>query len=219
MGIIYYIYLLFIIIFLSILLRNSTKISGIKVRLYVQISLGIFFLRYIILMLFRISRGTSHLYVLRPIVFINALGIIMLSLMYIYIFLKKNTMDFKYVYCFALAFLGAYFTLIKFIVCPIIYDINFGYVLDQTNANSIVYFSYLCTISFFLIVSLLFIDRKNIDTKNIFIFVSILVCVIIENILFISNVRILPYVMISDMLFLVLLYYVIKRLIKSAKVN
>ena len=215
MGIIYYIYLLFIIIFLLNLLKNSDKISGIKVKVYIKISLLIFFIRYITLMFFRICNSTRYLYMLKLTIFINALGIIMLTIMFIYVFLKKNNINFKYNYCLALSFTGAYFTLIKFVNVKIIYNVNFGYVISEISNYFKVSFAYLFSISLLLIISILFLDKKNAETKNIVVLVLILAFIIFENILFMCGIRILPYVMISDLPCLIFLKYVIKKLPKS----
>ena len=215
MGIIYYIYLLFIIIFLCILLKNSTKISTIKAIIYIEISFCLFFMRYITLLFFRISHGTRYLYVLKPAIFINNLGIICLSIMFIYVFFKKNNIDFKYNYCFALAFSGGYFTLIKYIVIKVIYDVNFGYIVNEMSNYDNVSFAYLLCLSVFLLISVMYFDKKNAETKNIIIFILIIAFTMLENILFICGIKIMPYVMVSDVPFLIFSSYLIKRLSKN----
>ncbi|WP_297638123.1 hypothetical protein [uncultured Clostridium sp.] len=93
-------------------------------------------------------------------------------------------------------------------------DINFGYII-QLKYGEFITSIIVLMLAVFLIISVIFIDKPNIDKKGIGSLILILVIVLIENILILIKCSVLPYMIISEVIFLIVIEKAIKNFGKT----
>ena len=82
-------------------------------------------------------------------------------------------------------------------------DINFGYIM-QLKYGEFITAIIVIILGLFLVFSVIFIDKPNINKKGICSLILILIVILVENILILMKFSILPYTIISEFIFLII---------------
>lgn len=200
MDIAYYILLLLIFFLcLNIIIKNK-KYSPKKIKVYICVAIIILSLRYIGLLMLCIARSSEGLSMIKLIIYSSYLAIPLITLAFIYVFLRFDNKEFKYIY-----FIGAIITVIyilnmSFIDIRLNYNQQFGYMI--TVENPLVFImEYFVILGLLLLYSIYYIDKPNSNKKGIWGIILYLSICIIDNIIFISGIHCFPVTIISDCFF------------------
>ena len=210
MNLAYYIFLLLIIFLLVLIIRKNEKLSPIKIKVYLFIVLILFSFRYIGLFLLSIVNGGVYIYYFKSILYLNHLAIPLIVLQLSYVYLRWNKLGFKINYIIAIVFGLIYFIGMFFINGRVIFDVKYGYIINIQNDRSLFLVS-LGIVGALLIFCVNFFDKPNNDRRGMCYLVIALVAVIIENVMYLGGIRVFPYPIIGDGIFLLLLNLCINK--------
>ncbi len=214
MSFIYYTVLIFILFFVLSLLKKNEENSPKKLRIYFRISLFLFLIRYLTLLLICLLKNVERVYIFKNLVYLNYLVIPLVVLALFFIYLRFEKISFNIVYI-ASGIVGVlYLIFMKFSSGIVRLDINFGYII-QLKYGEFITSIIVLMLAVFLIISVIFIDKPNIDKKGIGSLILILVIVLIENILILIKCSVLPYMIISEVIFLIVIEKAIKNFGKT----
>lgn len=196
------------------LLKKNEENSPKKLRIYFRISLFLFLIRYLTLLLICLLKNVERVYIFKNLVYLNYLVIPLVVLALFFIYLRFEKISFNIVYI-ASGIVGVlYLIFMKFSSGIVRLDINFGYII-QLKYGEFITSIIVLMLAVFLIISVIFIDKPNIDKKGIGSLILILVIVLIENILILIKCSVLPYMIISEVIFLIVIEKAIKNFGKT----
>lgn len=196
------------------LLKKNEENSPKKLRIYFRISLFLFLIRYLTLLLICLLKNVERVYIFKNLVYLNYLVIPLVVFALFFIYLRFEKISFNIVYI-ASGIVGVLYLIFMKLSSGIVrLDINFGYII-QLKYGEFITSIIVLMLAVFLIISVIFIDKPNIDKKGIGSLILILVIVLIENILILIKCSVLPYMIISEVIFLIVIEKAIKNFGKT----
>lgn len=204
MNLVYYIFLLLIIFLLSSLIIKNKKLSPKKIKIYMFIVILLFLFRYMGLFLLCIIKSGAYISSLKSLLYLNHLAIPLIVLALDYVFLRWDKLRFSVNYFIAIILSLLYIIGMYFIKARVIFNINYGYIINVKN-ETVLYLLSLIIVGILLIYSIYFIDKPNNNKKGMIYVILALFMVIMENIIYIGGIRIFPYPIIGDGIFLILM--------------
>lgn len=203
MSFIYYAVLIFILFFILNLLKVNEENSPKKLKLYFRVALSLFLIRYLTLLLICLLKNVEKVYLLKNLVYLNYLVIPLVVFALFFIYLRFSNISFNVVYIASTMVACLYVGFMFFSSGVVNLDINFGYVI-QLKYGEFITSIIVLMLAVFLIISAIFIDKPNINKKGIGSLILILIVVLLENILILIKCSILPYTIISEVIFLII---------------
>lgn len=204
MNLVYYFFLLLIIFLLYLLMRKNQKLSPKRIKIYMLIVIILFLLRYIGLFLLCIIKSGVYIYLLKSLLYLNHLAIPLIVLALDYVFLRWDNLRFSINY-FISIILGILYAIGMYLVeVKVTFNINYGYIINVKN-QTLLYLISLIIVGILLIFSIYFIDKPNNNKKGMIYVILALLIVIIENIIYLGGLRLFPYPIIGDGIFLILM--------------
>lgn len=211
-----YIVIVFIIFILMIQALYISKFSPNKIKVAAIIVIMIMLLRDISLMVLSLAHNIKHLYLLKSIFFLNFISIPLLALIVIYIFIRKDNINFSYIFIIAIVLAGLYGIMIY--KCPAIVQINeiYGYTIIFAKD---LYLYWICVTvnTVILFVTIALSKNKNINKLGISMIICASFITIIELILWIIGIRILPENVVGDMLWSIIIVYALSKIRKKGR--
>ena len=200
MDIAYYILLLLIFFLcLNIIIKNK-KYSPRKIKVYINVAIIILSLRYVGLFMLCIARSSEGLSMIKWIIYSSYLAIPLITLAFIYAFLRFDNKEFKYIYFIGAIITIIYFFNMSFIDISLSYNQQFGYMITIDNPL-VPIMEYLVILGFLLLYLIYYIDKPNTNKKGVWGIILYLSICIIDNIIFISGIQYFPKTIISDCIF------------------
>lgn len=200
MDIAYYILLLLIFFLcLNIIIKNK-KYSPRKIKVYIYVAIIILSLRYVGLLMLCIARSSEGLSMIKWIIYSSYLAIPLITLAFIYAFLRFDNKEFKYIYFIGAIITIIYFFNMSFIDISLSYNQQFGYMITIDNPL-VPIMEYLVILGFLLLYLIYYIDKPNTNKKGVWGIILYLSICIIDNIIFISGIQYFPKTIISDCIF------------------
>ena len=202
----HYLILLFIIIFLLRILTKIRTSCPRKLKIYMLIS-SIFALISFVSQ-FYIALGNNQQFIIyfKSLIYLDNLATILFSILILYILLRKEKLEFNFAYVllfiFSLTYIG-YMYLVKAYV-KVDNDYGFMVVLTSDFIYRITYVLIMLILSSSIII---FLDYKYAVRVPLVLLLSVTIGVILENILYLSNIRVFTYPIISELLVILLLNY------------
>lgn len=216
MNFAYYLFLL-LIIFLSIfIMKKNLEVSPRKIKIYLTIVITLFLLRHIALFLLCVLENSTTIYYLKSIIFLNHLSIPLMIFAITYVYLRSENLKFGGSYIIAIITFGIYVFIMETSKVTVQVSYLYGFILGIDQETILFLFS-LILLGALLILNVLSLDKPFANKKGIwFIIISILI-VMIEDIIILGGIKIFPYSVIGDMIFLVIMNFVLSSFKVSSK--
>lgn len=209
MNFAYYLFLL-LIIFLSIsIIKRNLEVSPKKIKIYLTIVITLFLLRHIALLFLCILKNSTIIYYLKPIVFLNSITIPLMVLAITYVYLRSESLKFGGAYIIAAVVAAIYYCIIQISKQTVQVNHLYGFIIKIDHETMLFLFS-LILLGILLILNVILLDRPFVNKRGIwFIIVSILV-VMIEDVVILGGIKLFPYSVIGDLIFLLIMNIVLK---------
>ncbi|WML36656.1 hypothetical protein [Clostridium sp. OS1-26] len=209
-----YILIVFIIFVLMIEALYISKFSPNKVKAAAIIVIMTMLLRDISLIILSLAHNIKHLYLLKPIFFLNFISIPLLALIALYIFIRRDNINFSYIFIIAAILVGLYGIMI--FKCPTLVQANeiYGYTMILTK-DLYLYWSYVTLNTIILFLTIALSKNRNINKLGISMIIFAALITIIEIILWIIGIKILPENVIGDMLWSATIVYALSKVRKK----
>ena len=208
MNFAYYLFLL-LIIFLSIfIMKKNLEVSPKKIKIYLTIVITLFLLRHIALFFLCILDNSTIIYYLKPIIFLDHISIPLMILAVTYVYLRAETLKFggSYIIAFLAGIIYVFIMETSKVTVQVSY--LYGFILGIDKEVSLFLFS-LISLGVLLILNIILLDKPFANKKGIrFIIISILI-VMTEEIIMLGGIRVFPYSVIGDLIFLILMNLVL----------
>lgn len=216
MNFAYYLFLL-LIIFLSIfIMKKNFEVSPKKIKIYLTIVITLFLLRHIALFLLCVLENSTIIYYLKSIIFLNHLSIPLMIFAITYVYLRSENLKFGGSYIIAIITFGIYVFIMETSKVTVQVSYLYGFILGIDQETILFLFS-LILLGALLILNVLSLDKPFANKKGIwFIIISILI-VMIEDIIILGGIKIFPYSVIGDLIFLVIMNFVLSSFKVSSK--
>lgn len=208
-----YIYILSFIFVLLFYALYLIKFSPSKIKIIGNAATLILLIRYICVLIMLLASNIMYLYLLKVPYFLNFLGIPLIVSIMFYVFLRRNRINFDYIFLISLIAVVIYvFIIYKFPV--VISGINgFGYTM-YFKENTLIYWVYIAFNTIVLFLSIIFSQKPNVNRVGFYMLVLSSFVSIVENIEFIVNIRFLPENIFGDLLFIITFVYALIKLRK-----
>ncbi|WP_430856792.1 hypothetical protein [Clostridium paraputrificum] len=166
-----------------------------------SIVISLFLLRYIALFVLCIVKSGRFVYLFKPILFLNQLAIPLMVLALAYVYLRWDKLNFSINYVIAAFLSVAYIFSMFFIKGKIVFNSNYGYLIS-IKEETIFYLVSLVLVGSLLVFCVYFVDKPNNNKWGMIYLIIALVFVIIENILYLGGIRLFPYPILGDGIFI-----------------
>lgn len=208
MNFAYYLFLL-LIIFLSIfIMKKNLEVSPKKIKIYLTIVITLFLLRHIALFFLCILENSTIIYYLKPIIFLDHISIPLMILAVTYVYLRAETLKFGGSYIIAFLAGIIYVFIMKTSKVTVQVSYLYGFILGIDKEIILFLFS-LILLGVLLILNVILLDRPFANKKGIrFIIISILI-IMTEEIIMLGGIKVFPYSVIGDLIFLILMNWVL----------
>jgi hypothetical protein len=212
----YYLFLL-LIIFLSIsIIKKNLEVSPKKIKIYLTLVITLFLLRHIALFLLCILKNSNIIYYLKPIIFLDHLSIPLIVLAITYVYLRAEKLNFGWSYVIAAIVCAIYGFIMHISKVSVQVSYLYGFVLKIDKSIVLFLFS-LILLGILLVLNVILLDKPFVNKKGIWFIIVAILIVMLENIIILGGIKIFPYSVIGDILFLMILDFVLKGFKVSLK--
>ena len=181
-----------------------------------EIVISLFLLRYIGLFILCIVKSGRFVYLFKPILFLNQLAIPLMVLALAYVYLRWEKLNFNINYAIAAALGMVYVGGMFFIKGKIVFNSNYGYLINIKD-ETIFYLISLVLVGALLVFCVYFLDKPNKNKWGMIYLIIALVFVIIENILYLGGIRLFPYPILGDGIFIFIMNLAVNTFKKNSK--
>nr|WP_207716751.1 hypothetical protein [Clostridium beijerinckii] len=198
-----------LIIFLSIsLIRKNLEVSPKKIKIYLALVITLFLLRHVALFLLCILKNSTIIYYLKPVIFLNHLSVPLIVLAVSYVYLRSEKLNFGGTYVIAATVCIIYDVIMH--TSKLIVQVNYlyGFIL-QIDKETILFLFSLILLGALLILNVILLDRPYANKKGIWFIIIAILIVMIEDIIILGGIKLFPYSVIGDMLFLIIINLVL----------
>ena len=208
MNLAYYIFLLLIIFLLIFLMKKNLKVSPKKIKAYMMVVMSLFVLRYIGLFLLCIMKDGRFVYMLKSLLFLNHLAIPLMILALAYVYLRWDKLSFNINYIIAVVLVILYVATMFTMKGKVVFNPIYGYVIKIYNETAL-FLGSLVIIGSLLIYCVYFLDKPHNNKKGMIYLIIASLVVILENILYLGGLRLFPYPIFGDGIFLMIMGFAI----------
>lgn len=205
MSFVYYNCLLFMLFFIIFLLFENNFKSPKKIKILIFFGLFTLLLRYLSLILLCLLKDIEVIYKFRAFVYLDYLSIVVLAISLFYIYLRFNKLSFNKFYIISLILFIIYFLGIKYLDLGVSLSKNFGYIIN-IKGEEIVNGVSLIILGIIFLSLLFFIDKPNILKREVLFLILTMIIMIIEIALMVFKIKIFPYLILSEGIFLLNVY-------------
>jgi len=205
----YYLFLL-LIIFLSIsIIKKNLEVSPKKIKIYLTLVITLFLLRHVALFLLCILKNSTIIYYLKPIIFLNHLSIPLMVLAITYIYLRSEKLNFSGSYIIAAIVLAIYMKIIHSSKVIVEVSYLYGFILKIDKETNLFLFS-LILLGALFVLNVILLDKPFVNKIGICFIIIAISIVMIEDIIILGGIKIFPYSVIGDVIFLIIMNLVLK---------
>lgn len=205
MNLAYYGFLLLIIFLCIFLMKKNISVSPKKIKVYMTVVITLFLLRYIGLFMLCVVKSGRFVYLLKPILFINHLAIPLMVIALAYVYLRWEKLSFSVNYVVAGILTILYTTSMYVISGKTVFNSNYGYLINIKNEVPL-FLGTLIILGILLVFCVMFLDKPHNNKWGMIYLIIGLTVVILENIIYLGGVRIFPYPILGDGIFIVIMY-------------
>lgn len=212
----YYLFLLLIIFLAISIIKKNLEVSPKKIKIYLTIVITLFLLRHIALFLLCILKNSNIIYYLKPIIFLNHLSIPLIVLAITYVYLRSETLSFGGSYIIAAVACVVYAAIMQMSKVTVQVSYIYGFILEIDKSTILFLFS-LILLGTLLVLNVILLDKPFANKKGIWFIIIAISIVMIEDIITLGGVKIFPYSVIGDMIFLIIIDLVLSGFKLSSK--
>lgn len=212
----YYLFLLLIIFLAISIIKKNLEVSPKKIKIYLTIVITLFLLRHIALFLLCILKNSNIIYYLKPIVFLNHLSIPLIVLAITYVYLRSETLSFGGSYIIAAVACVIYAMIMQISKVTVQVSYIYGFILEIDKSTILFLFS-LILLGILLVLNVILLDKPFANKKGIWFIIIAISIVMFEDIITLGGVKLFPYSVIGDMLFLIIIDLVLSGFKSSSK--
>ncbi|MBV7272151.1 hypothetical protein JMF89_02065 [Clostridiaceae bacterium UIB06] len=209
-----HILIIFIVLILMFEALYINKFSPTKIRVAVSIVVLMIIMRYVSLLILSLTYNIKYLYLLKPFFFLNFIAVPLLALIVLYIFIRKDNINFSYIFGVIAVLIVLYVGMIhKYVILVQVNDV-YGYTMYFAK-NMYLYWVFIILNTVILFLDMAFIKDKNVNKLGMILVVTASLVTISEYVLWVIGMKILPENIAGDMLWAVSMVYALNRMKKK----
>ncbi len=216
MNFAYYLFLLLIIFLSFSTIKKNLEVSPRKIKIYLALVITLFLLRHIALFLLCILKNSTIIYYLKSIIYLNHLSIPLIVLAMTYVYSRSEKLSFGGSYIIAAIACTIYVEIIRISRITVQVSYLYGFILEIDKETVLFLFS-LILLGILLVINIILLDKPFVNKKGIWFIIIAILAVMIEDITTLGGIKLFPYSVIGDMLFLIILNLVLKGFKPSSK--
>lgn len=209
MNFAYYLFLLLIIFLSFLVLQKNLKVSPKKIKIYLSIVILLFCMRNIGLFLLCILENSTIIYYLKSIIFLNHLVIPLITLAITYVYLRSESLKFTGCYLIAVALAVIYGVIMHISKVTVQVSYLYGFIIRIDQETLLSLFS-LIILGCLLILNVMIIDKPFVNKKGLYFIIAGISAVMLEDVIILGGIRIFPYSVIGQVIFLIIMNLVLK---------
>ena len=218
MNFAYYLFLLLIIFLSFSIIKKNLKVSPKKIKIYLTIVITLFLLRHIALFLLCILKNSTIIYYLKSIIFLNHLSIPLIVLAITYVYLRSEKLNFGGSYIIATIISAIYMGIIHISKVTVEVSYLYGFIL-KIDKETILFLFSMVLLGALLILNVILLDKPFVNKMGIWLIIIAISIVMIEDIIILGGIKVFPYSVIGDMIFLMIMNLVLKSFKVPSKNN
>lgn len=208
MNLAYYIFLLLIIFLSFFILRKNYKYSPKKIKIYLAFIITLFLLRHIALLALCALESSKYIYYLKPIIYLDHITIPLMVLAITYVYQRSETLKFTGSYIILAIALIIYIVLLRYGKVTVEVSHLYGYIVKLNNETYIFLYS-LILLGIMMVANVLLLDQPFVNKKGIWLIIFSIVVVMMEEVIVIGGIKLFPYSVIGEFIFLIIINFVI----------
>ena len=216
MNFAYYLFLLLIIFLSFSIMKKNLEVSPKKIKIYLTLVITLFLLRHISLFLLCILKNSTIIYYLKSIIFLNHLSIPLMIIAITYVYLRSEKFNFGVNYIIGIIISAVYIGLIHISEVTVQVSYLYGFILEIDKETNLFLFS-LILLGILLVLNVILFDKPFVNKKGIWFIIIAISIVMIEDIVILGGIKIFPYSVIGDMIFLIIMNFVLTGFKISSK--
>ena len=218
MNFAYYLFLLLIIFLSFSIIKKNLEVSPKKIKIYLTIVITLFLLRHIALFLLCILKNSTIIYYLKSIIFLDHLSIPLIVLAITYVYLRSEKLNFSGSYIIATIISAIYMGIIHISKVTVEVSYLYGFIL-KIDKETILFLFSLILLGALLILNVILLDKPFVNKIGIWLIIIAISIVMIEYIIVLGGIKVFPYSVIGDMIFLIIMNLMLKGFKVSSKNN
>jgi hypothetical protein len=211
-----YVFLLIVVLILLFTAIYLTKLAPKKIKTITMFIILAMLLRYFSLLILFLSSSVKYLYLLKVFFFLNLISIPLLALTVLYVFIRKDNVNFSYIFIIASILLVLYSAAMY--KCPGFLQTakNYGYTMFFLE-HMYIYWIYIVlnTIILFIVIGL--ISEKNVIKIGMYFMVISSIVTILELIMWTMGIVLLQEIILGDVLWISTLVYALNKVKKRTR--
>ena len=216
MNFAYYLFLLLIIFLSFSIMKKNLEVSPKKIKIYLTLVITLFLLRHIALFLLCILKNSNIIYYLKSMIFLNHLSIPLMVLSITYVYLRSEKLKFGGSYIIATAVCAIYIVIMHISKVTVQVSYLYGFIL-KIDRETILFLFSLILLGVLLVINIILLDKPFVNKSGIWFVIIAISIVMIEDVIILGGIKIFPYSVIGDMIFLVIMNLVLKSFKVSSK--
>jgi len=205
----YYLFLLLIIFLSFSIIKKNLEVSPKKIKIYLSLVITLFLLRNISLFLLCVLKNSTIIYYLKSIIFLNHLSIPLMVLAISYVYLRSEKLNFGGSYIIAIAICAVYIVIMYISKVTVQVSYLYGFIL-KIDKETILFLFSLILLGVLLVINIILLDKPFVNKIGIWFVIIAISIVMIEDISILGGIKIFPYSVIGDMIFLIIMNLVLK---------
>ena len=208
MSFAYYIFLLLIIFLCIFTIKRNLSVSPKKIKIYLTIVIVLLLLRHMGLVILCLIESSKYIYYLKSAIYLDNISVPLMILPITYVYLRSEKLKFTGSY-FILAGAVAIYSIIIHI-SKIIVKVSYiyGFIISIDKEIALSMFS-LILLGIMLIINVLMLDKKYVNKKGIWFIILAIMVVMIEKVVILGGIKIFPYSVIGELIFLIIINFVL----------
>lgn len=209
-----YIYAALLVIGILILFRicDLSLYCPKKIRTMSIIIIIIMFLRYISMSIMFFSSKIQYLYLLKYTFFIDFIAIPIIAITVLYIFSRKDSVNFSYYFIVTIALAIVYGLIMYKCTCYVTSLDYCGYTITFTD--DLIYWIYILINTFIMFLAICLLNRSSIDKVGIYIVIFSSLLSVIEMLTYVIGFSFMPDNIVGDSMWIICLMYGLKKISK-----
>ena len=208
MNFAYYIFLLLIIFLYIVLFNKNFKYSPKKIKIYMSAIVMLGILKNITLIILCVVKKANIVLMVKNLVFLEYATLPLMALTVTYIFMRSEKIKFLWSYVIGAVSLIIYYFILKCSGINSEVSAIFGFIITLKNELIMTIFS-----AFFLgiiiIAISIILDKPYVNKKGLVLVLGAVIIIFAEQVIVISGIKLFPYPVIGEMLFLIIMNYAI----------
>lgn len=213
----YYMFLLLIIFLSFFTLKRNLEVSPKKIKIYLTFVITLFLLRHIGLFLLCILQSSNIIYYIKPIIYLNHIAMPLIVLAITYVYVRSEKLKFTVSYIILSVVVLIYIYIIRISKLTIEVSQAYGFIANISNETEMSLFS-LILMGIMLVLNVILLDKPFANKTGIWFIIISIVVGMLEEVIILGGVKIFPYSVIGELIFLIIINVVFNGF-KKSKLN